>query len=62
MAKTDKAESLIKARCIQRFSYEGKAYSVNEIYTGSSENVETLKANGLVDPHKDAVAYAEGLK
>lgn len=61
MAKTDKVET-VKARCIQRFSYDGKAYSVDDIYTGSKDEVDNLKGNGLVDPHKDAIAYAESLK
>jgi hypothetical protein len=62
MAKVEKTEALVKARCIQRFSYDGKAYSVNDIYEGSQENIATLKENGFIDPHKDAVAYAEGIK
>ncbi|MES2500136.1 MAG: hypothetical protein V4570_06355 [Pseudomonadota bacterium] len=61
MAKIEKNE-LIKARCLQRFTHEGKEYLVNDIYTGSQDDIKSLTENGLIDSHKDAVSYAESLK
>jgi hypothetical protein len=60
--KAEKKGGNVKARCIQRFSFNGESYSVNDVYTGSQEDVDNLKENGFVDAHPDAVAYAEGLK
>jgi hypothetical protein len=64
MAKAEKVETaqLIKARCLQRFSYGGKDYKVNDVYQGEESDIETLTGNGFVDAHKDAVAHAESLK
>lgn len=64
MTKTQKPveNTKIKARCLQRFSYQGVAYAVNDIYQGNKADIELLTSNGFVDAHKDAVAHAEGLK
>lgn len=59
MAKTDK---LIKARCLTRFSYHSKAYAVDDIFVGEQADIDRLAQDGSIDPHPDAVAYAENLK
>ena len=55
-----KTEKLIKARCLYRFSYNSKAYVIDDIFTGTQADIDALA--GSIDPHPDAVAYAEGLK
>lgn len=64
MAKAEKVEEvqLIKARCLQRFSYGGKDYKSNDVYQGEKSDIELLTDNGFIDAHKDAVAHAESLK
>ena len=64
MTKLNKTEmqGMVKARCLQYFTHNEKDYAVNDIFIGGQEEVKTLAANGLIDPHKDAVSYIEGLK
>lgn len=40
-------------------SHEGKPYAPNDIISASATVIKSFE--GSVDPHEDAVAYAEGL-
>jgi hypothetical protein len=58
----EKKESLVKARVLMRFTYEGKAYVCDDIFTGDAAAIKLHKESGNIDAHPDAVKYAESLK
>jgi hypothetical protein len=52
----------IKVRVLTAGTYGGQKAEVNDVLELSEEDVARHVAESVVDPHPDAVAYAESLK
>lgn len=59
MAKIQKAEKAVKARVLSKITIDGVMYEPDRIVEVDPASLESLM--GHVDPHPDAVAYAEKL-
>lgn len=55
------ADNSIKARVLAAFHHEGVQHKPDAIISGTPNVIKGLAASGSVDPHPDAVEYAEGL-
>jgi hypothetical protein len=55
------AEGQVKARVLAACVIDGAALNADDVAVASKEEIERNAALGNVDPHEDAVAYAESL-
>jgi hypothetical protein len=54
-------EKTVKGRTLVSFHHEGVNYKPDAVISVAPNVMKGLAASGSVDPHPDAVEYAEGL-
>lgn len=55
------ANDIVKARVLATTHHEGVYHKPDAIISGSPSVIKGLAASGTVDPHPEAVEYAESL-